>query len=457
MMMLRNQYWKVATRIRMFRQRQFPAWRRFAAVLGDSSRNSPPKAEAVEKKLLLLAWEFPPAVTGGVYRPMSFAKYAAEASWKVTVLAGPGPEISTAAGNYLEKSIPAAVAIHRIPAGDRGPHPWPLPNIDGGILNAIAVYEAASRLIDSGAGGVIVASGPPFHNFVAGMWLAKRFGWRLVLDYRDEWTECPFDFVLKDQTNRAWEKRCLRHADHVVFTTRSQLNHETSVFPELRADKCVVIPNGWEPDDFMAAKEVGGHLTEESNTGERPITVAYLGNLGPMAAPEGFLATLARVLDNSPELRSRVQVKFIGYKRQSALDRLREFPYPDALELIDQVPKSEACHMMQSVDALLILNPPGIARYIQGKLYEYIASRTPILVYGEGGEMAEIVNKLGTGTVVPANDAARLESALSSIRSHSRMNNDAIDSWLQSRQRKMLAHQMLDTLDQLRPPAHLYS
>ena len=39
--------------------------------------------------LLLLAWSFPPEINGGVYRPVSLAKYAARAGWRVTVSSGP--------------------------------------------------------------------------------------------------------------------------------------------------------------------------------------------------------------------------------------------------------------------------------------------------------------------------------------------------------------------------------
>lgn len=450
---LRDYYWNFATRVRVLRQRQLPAWRRFAAVNGQSARGEPTRNMASEKNLLFLAWEFPPAVTGGVYRPLSFVKYAAVAGWNVTVVAGPLPSKTTPAGEYLAKSIPDSVRVHRVPA-DTGPHPWPLPNIDGGILNAFSVYEAASRLLERQAPGVIIASGPPFHNFVAAMWLAKRHGWRLVLDYRDEWTECPFDFVVKDRVNRTWEKRCLRAANRIVFTTRSQLEHGRSIFPELRSRICAIVHNGWEPGDFVAAKELNSQLVVDTINSQRPITLAYLGNLGPMAAPDEFLATLAHVLSRSPTLRSRLKVQFIGYKRQSALQQLREFPYQEVLELIEQVPKSRSCHIMQSVDALLIFNPPTVARYIQGKLYEYVASRTRIMVYGNGGEMGEIVNSLGAGIVVPANDPASLESALNDIQLSALVDNEAISAWLQSRQRKMLASEMLNTLDQLRMPTH---
>ena len=40
--------------------------------------------------LALLAWYFPPSVTGGTYRPTSLSRRCAEFGWRVSVIAGPG-------------------------------------------------------------------------------------------------------------------------------------------------------------------------------------------------------------------------------------------------------------------------------------------------------------------------------------------------------------------------------
>lgn len=438
--------WDFVTRFRMLRKRQLPAWRHYRSVLRDIKFNATPKHQRCDKNLLLLAWEFPPQVSGGVYRPTSFARYAAETGWNVTVLTGPAPEAITDAGQYLAQSIPESVTISRISKTDAGPHPWLLPDIDGGIMNAISVYEATSKIIHPGQTGIILASGPPFHSFVAGMWLAKRFGWQLALDYRDEWTQCPFDFVKKDTTNQKMEKQCLSAADHVVFTTQSQINHQTQIFSELPEIKCSLVTNGWQPDDFAIANDEPQKLPSN----EAAITIAYLGNLGPMASPTDFLETLSTTLQNSPSLKNKLKVKLIGKKRPSVIEQLNDFPFQEAIEQIEHVPKTEACQIMQQLDALIILNPPTIGRYIQGKLYEYIASGTPILVFGEGGEMAAIVEELQAGVIVPSGDNKALEEALTQIHTHARSTNEKTKSWLKSRQREKLGHHMLDILDQLR-------
>ena len=49
----------------------------------------------------------PPQINGGVYRPVSLAKYAVRAGWRVTVATGPLKGAPSAAGLDLLNSLPA--------------------------------------------------------------------------------------------------------------------------------------------------------------------------------------------------------------------------------------------------------------------------------------------------------------------------------------------------------------
>ncbi len=437
---IKKHLWQLSTRLKMFKKHQLPAIRRFQAVLRETKRPMPP-GKITRRNLLVLAWEFPPQVTGGVYRPASFVKHTTDNGWHTHIVASALPAHVSEAGQYLASSIPSSVVVHRLASAPSGPHVWPLPDIDGGILNALSVYERASQLIHSMEPGIILASGPPFHNFVAGMWLAKRFGWKLIIDYRDEWSECPFDFVKKDVINRQWETQCQQIASRVIFTTQSQIEHQLSHFSRLSRDKCTLITNGWRPEDFSITADTSPVKNRDK------LSIAYLGNLGPMASPTEFFEVLAQVLSRNADLRDRLSIKLIGKKRDSVLEEIAQHPYRDNFELIEQIPKPDACRMMTEMDGLLLLNPPGIARYIQGKLYEYIASGTPILAFGEDGEMGRIIEDLRCGTCIRSDSADELEAALISLDQPHTNDVNKIEAWLQSRQRDVIAQDMLKLLE----------
>lgn len=440
---LKSFLWELSTRIKILRKHQLPAIRHFLDIQ-KSIRNGKVIEGELSHNLLVLAWMFPPQVTAGVYRPASFVKHMAENGWSTVVLASTLSDEVSDAGKYLATSIPSAVSVSRLSTSQPYVRAWPLPDVDGGILNALTVYEEASELIRTMKPGVILASGPPFHNFVAGMWLAKRFGWRLALDYRDEWSECPFDFVKKDAANRRWETQCIQSANSIIFTTQAQIEHQLSRFSGLSRDKCALVSNGWRPEDF----DFLPNQCSEIESGK--LSIAYLGNLGPMASPSGFLSMLTQVLDRNPDLRARLRVKLIGKKSNFALREIEDHPYRDNFVLTDHITKLEACRLMTEVDGLLLLNPPGVARYIQGKLYEYIASGTTVIVFGEGGEMGAIVDELGSGVSIRSNSVEDLEAALLSLGQKRSFNRVKVEAWLKTRQRNEIAQDMRKVLDAVR-------
>jgi glycosyltransferase involved in cell wall biosynthesis len=314
------------------------------------------------------------------------------------------------------------------------------PSVDGGFLNALAMSDVARRALADDPPGVIVASAPPFQSFVAARYIAHRIGVPYVLDYRDEWTECPLGFVDPGNADVYYERACLRDATRVVFTTESHLNHQLRTFSMLEASRCVVIPNGWEPADVPAVADIAA-----PRVGTR---IAFVGTLGSATSPGPFLQTLASVLQRAPGLKTTLRLVFVGVRNRASEGAVRAFPYQELLELFDELPRPEALGIMRQADVLLLLNPTPWARYRQGKLYDYLAMETPILVYGSGGEAAAVVDRFDAGRVVPANDVEALESALAILPElRGRAAQRGVHEWLSRHTREHLAGQMIDLLE----------
>ncbi len=400
-------------------------------------RTSPPTA-------LLLAPSFPPHVSGGTYRPLSLAQHGPRLGWDMVVVGSESREPPGAAAQQLIASVPPEVSVTRTPRVSRYRHARLLPRIDGSFGAALATIDAARDAIGSRNPTVVIASGPPFNTFVAGYYLAKAYRCRLVLDYRDEWTECPFDFVEARGSDRFWEKRCLRAADLVVFVTESQLEHHLRAFPNVARARCVVIPNGWD---------------HEGVDGDRPVPVAssnsqvalsFIGGLGSFAEPGVFVSAVEDVLRRRPDLAQTLRLRFVGKKDPQTASELGRFAFPEVLDLVDHVPVPDAISAMRSSAALLLLNPPAFARYLPGKLFNYIASGRPVLVFGDGGEVAALVRQLGAGVVFPA-DADALERALDDIvnGTFARQRGDGIEEWLSTHSRTSMAERYFNELEEV--------
>lgn len=411
-----------------------------------------PGAPPIDRgRVCLLAWYFPPMVTGGTYRPASLVKYGTEAGLEFTVITAPLYRAPSEAGRYLVQQLPPTATVVRVPRPGLEPLPMAVPELDGGAMNTLELWRAARRTFADRRPEFVFATGPPFHTFVAAHLLAARFGVPLVLEYRDEWSECPFDFVQAGPHDRRWEARCLSAAWRVIFTTGSQLDRHVEMFPELDRARCIVIPNGWEPDD---APDTAGTRTGRPS-GRR--TIAFTGNLGDHTLPGGFLDTLAEAVARRPELAERFTIRFVGRRSRQATKQLGGSVVRGMIELTDQVSKREVTRIVREVDGLLLLNPPALRRYVPGKLYEYLAAGRPVLVYGEGGEAGKLVDRLNAGIVVAENDVTALIEALEWIAAQPPgplISSERAD-WLARHTREELAYRTIALLEAVRDDAEL--
>ncbi|MBK9363217.1 MAG: glycosyltransferase [Rubrivivax sp.] len=280
----------------------------------------------------MLVWEFAPAVAGGVYRPAALARYALRAGWDVTVVTAPAPTQPSQAGLDLLAYVGPGVRIIRFKPSGLVPSVRLFPRVDGSLVNALDMADGARRAFGGDLPARIVASGPPFCSHVAAMWLAGSSNRQVILECRDEWTSCPFDFVDTGGDNPRWESRCLQRADRVVVTTESQKRQMVARFGAAFVRSCTVVPNGWEPSESAGRDEV----TAGAPPGQ--VVLTFAGKLGGHTDAGRFLQALARLLARRPEWKSCLRVRFVGAKRADAKRQLDTFEHPQVLDVMPVVP-----------------------------------------------------------------------------------------------------------------------
>ena len=408
----------------------------------------PRKARALPgRHLALLAAWLPPSSNAGVHRPLSFMRYGCRLGWRIDAFCSQAARGQSEHGEELLSRVPREASLHVVPLSTLEPSYRLTPRVDGGFANALAYARYAIETMRKDPPDVVLASGPPFFTFVSALFVARRFGVPLVLDYRDEWTECPFDFVSKGANDRDWERRCLRHADVVMFTTASHRQHQLSIFPELAPHKVHVVPNGWEPNDFgdLPREEAAADATNAAT-----VRIAHVGTLGSHTPPHEFLDALQRLITDQPEQASRMRVQLIGRRSPGANEAIRMFGFPAVLEVIEHVGKSEANRRMQDSDVLLLITNPDLERYLPGKLFDYVAARRPILVFGSRGESSELIEKLGVGVFCESGSAQALRDALVRLQNlDMSRNRDSVDRWLLEHRRETLAMRTFGIIDSI--------
>ena len=401
--------------------------------------------------VLLIAWQFPPIVTGGVHRPLSFARYFASHGQPLTVVCAEPASTPLADGAQLAEQIPAEVRVSRVSRSLRRVPAWRyFPRVDGEMSWALRIISHALKLYRDSRPRAVIASGPPFHNAVAGALLSEIWDVPFVVDYRDEWTENPMDFVTNTQYDRIWEQRVNRRASRVVLVSHSQREHHRRVFAKSSAS-CTVVTNGWVPEDHVLAKTHRADLAPND-----AIHIAFTGFLGKHTAPDELLDTMHDMLKCDATVNGRkVALHFVGQQADACATTLARhsaaYPHELAIASTAPQPKSEAVAITYASDMLLLINPPHLARYIPGKLYEYIATDRPVLVYGSGGEVERIVRHTGCGLVVPAGDSEALRNAIAQLACREKWTGDARQQWVDEHRREVQAAKMLQILNEVAP------
>lgn len=387
----------------------------------------------------ILLWEFAPSITGGVYRPAALTRELIKDGYNVRIIAGPAPSEITEAGKELLEHIGKDISIHRFSASNLKPSYRYFPQIDGGILNAIKMYECATTMLSQSPPGVIIASGPPFLSFVAGFLCKLHFKAQLILDYRDEWCQNPFDFVSKGLADSYFENLCLKKADLIVMTTASQKYLIGQLHGPAISNKTTVVPNGWESAFEQNQKPL------EAQKNRKVITLTFAGKLGGHTDPTNFLKTM-EILTAKYDLERKVLIRFIGYKTQEAQRVLDNYKYPIMIDDIKQVPLTKAKELMRQADALLLFHDDRFKRYLPGKLYEYLASRKPIILLDDTGESSKLLQSLNYGWALDSNDGCRIYETLRLIASHKMTDKNEttsttedLENWLKKHTREATA------------------
>lgn len=375
------------------------------------------------KRVLFLAYNFPPMGGGGVQRTLKFVKYLPRFGWEPVVICA-DDRAYWARDETLTGEIPPEIVIkRRRPMGpghiftilgkltSRGFARRVFDNIfvpDDRILWALTSVFTAIRLIKRLDIDLIYSTSPP-HSTHIGAGIIKRLtGLPWVADFRDPWTGNfrynPNSPQIR-KLHKKKERKILNSADRVICITESVKNKYISDFG-ISPDRLVTIYNGFDPDDFdkepVRDKEI-----------EDRIVITHSGSFYGTYFPKDTFPPLSKVINDYPSLKGRVEVRFIGVMDSEIQDAISDTFKGNAV-FLGYVAHKEAIRTISRSDINLITLPmTGDVSYIvTGKLFEYLAAKRPILAVVPPGEAARLITEARAGIVVHENDPEKLSDAL---------------------------------------------
>jgi len=399
------------------------------------------------RRVLMVAYLFPPLGGVGVVRTLKFVKYLPDAGWMPVVLApknpaywlrDPGSLREVPSGvEIVRSSLLEPTRVRRLLGGSFRAAVQPLRRNRGngdatekqrfapgagkvGRVWAHAVrwlffpdeqitwlptaVSAGVRIQRDRPVEVIYSSSPPISTHLIAGRIKARTGLPWVADFRDPWKGNAFMPALpafQRPLQSRTERWIVEHADRCIFPTPSITSTYQQRYPA-QSGRFLTIPNGYDPADVDPADLAAGPAP--GTTGDK-FRLLYTGSLHTQRELLIFLQGMELLAKRRKNVRQRLEVEFVSWRDEYNERVAAEFSTPTRLDgmvrFTDYVPHRAAIAKLNAADAGLVLLAEGPHRrgVVGTKIFEYIGLDKPVLAVIPPGDARAILGELDWGVI----------------------------------------------------------
>lgn len=379
----------------------------------------------MKRKILIIAYHFPPLNSVASSRSYAFAKYLAESGGDVTVLS---PDHRGDGCNFMaDRAADSFSLLHAgtvnnvninndaLNGGKRRTH--------GSVVAAIfkikkfLSYHFVGNFVTSadawGVGAakkaleivlekdieIVISSFSPISSHLAAYYVKRQFpGLLWVADYRDLWTfydSVPAPIAPLAKIQFMIDRQIMKKADCVV--TVSDLLRD---FIEQKYGKKVhVVENGYFPEDLEKNSAVQVDIPAKYVFTATGSIHMYKNKRDPSPL---FLA-FAKLFNEGKLQRKDVEICFYGENTYLLKQIVEDSGLGDVVRLLPLIPREQSLAVQKASLALVFLESDSSHSrgFLTGKLFEYLVSGRPILAVGisAGHAAADVIEKTRTGYV----------------------------------------------------------
>ena len=399
------------------------------------------------KKILIITYYWPPAAGPGVQRFLKTAKFLPEFGWKPFILTVKDGTYSST-DDSLENDIPEEAEVFKTKTKEPFKIYEKLTGNKGssksvGMINLnnsknpikklslfirancfipdprkgwkkYAVKKAA-ELIKKEDISIVITTSPPHSTHLIGLSLQEKYNIKWIADFRDPWTNLYFNKMLPRtkrtiKKDKALENKVVSKADYITVISKG-LQKE---FKD-RNSNIGLIYNGFDEDDIP--KKI--NLNKD-----KCFKIAYVGNFKPNQNISAFWQAISELMQENHSLQDIIRIEFTGNTDNRVNAFVEKYQLEKNVIFNNYVKHHEATQIMSNSDLLLFVVPKAENNklIITGKLFEYLATRNPILSIGPvDGNASSIINEAKRDKML---DYENLEAIKNTIKKY-------IDIWHQ--------------------------
>lgn len=391
-------------------------------------------------KVLVIAYYFPPLGLSGVQRTTKFVKYFPKYNWQSTVITTDSIGYYATDESLLKEIDLENTKIIRVKGKEVNARLSKNKNIkmppeiirkflsrlssiffipDNKISWCKHAYPVIKDLLNKEHFDLIFVSAPPFSTVNLAVQLKKEFNIPLVIDYRDLWYGYHFAFYptpFHKSIIKKMERIALTAADKIVVTNRRIKEKILEYYKFLSFNDIVIIPHGFDPEDFEKARE------EKKETNKMLIT--YSGIFYENITPKYFLQAFSEILKEHPEIASDIELHFLGLLRKEnkkLISKLKlekfvvDYGYLNHLDVISKLKKSDVLWMM-------IGKGKNADTISSGKLFEYFGARKPIIACLPDGALKTLAIEYKASFISEPDDVQKIKENIINVYNLYRMN-----------------------------------
>jgi len=349
------------------------------------------------KKILILAYDFPPYVSAGGLRPYSWYLHLNKFGYEPIVVSRQWENKYGDQRDYILPSETDRVVIEKTEFGTIIKTPY-RPNLSQRILlkhgegkfviirkSLTLFYELAQYILPVGPKkklyksakeylrknkvDFILATGEPFVLFNYASKLSKKFSVKWIADYRDPWSQAAWrksNFLMARMNNR-FEKKALKSAaaistvsTYVEEVIRPNIPHEIPVH---------IQTNGYDSEVFEQKEQL-----PPSNK----LILTFAGSVYPWHPIHDVLNTLNAYLEKYPS--APIEINLIGTNKESELEEYVTNhckTLKHVLKMSPRVSNTALADELMRSHILLLFNDHAV---LGTKIFNYLAAKRRILL-----------------------------------------------------------------------------